>query len=523
MLLGVLLFAMGAVPGTAASRCAVGCRAVEDAELRARACGACVLANDRAAWVEALARASGTALRPRVDAALEAALHAPDWRICQAALSARAGVSVARALIDYVVREPDRGAWLAAHVAGERGQAARALEQEWAGEGRAGARAAAALHERASSVRAALEVELYEEDPLVRSEALRHASAYFEESPARVVLTALHTRPASADPAVAELLFDTLSDAKEPVGRVLAAEATPERAPEVDRLLAAYAARLDRTRAALHDADPLRREAAVADVGRLAPMSAPELTHALDDGDGRVRRMALRWLARGEGRTVGELVDLRVRANATPGPDAWLGALGESGAEDCGAIARALVGDLTVPAASRGAALTAWVSCDGARAWPHVRASLTDPAPEVRAGAVAASALLPRLPEAAEAAERAMRDPSAVVVAAAARAAGQPGQGRRIPKLLALLADDSPSVRLAAADALARIGRLECTPALARRLEEERDVTVRRGVVRALQRLGGGQAMVALGKAAQFDPDEGIRSAAREASSADAH
>jgi hypothetical protein len=517
----LLAAALAGTPAGAPSRCAQGCQSLTDPSIRARACAACVTAGDRAAWVRQLGRLSAQAVDPSgVDRALDEAFAQPDWQVRSAVLSVRAerrGVSDLTELAGYLGAHPGPGSVLAVHCSGARGESADRLAAALDGLGPVGRRARTALQSHAEEARAALELEIYDADPGVQKEALIHLAAYEGRSPAAVVLAAMDSRPAAGDAFAAKALELVSSEGSTPLGRAIALEATPSNQEPVNRLLAVLSRRLDAARPRLASADVQERIAAVAEVGRLAPFSAPELLQRVRDSDPRIRRGAARWLALGEGLTVSEWAEKRLRAEQAPGAGAWLKVLAESGERGCGQTATRLADDGQLSPALRGRALEALGECDGSQAWPRIQVSLTDPSPPVRSGAVAALKWLPLHPGARAAVEAALSDPEPEVAAAAARSAGIPGQQRMVPALSRMLAHPSPLVRAAAAEGLGAIGVPDAAMAMAARLKQESDPPVRLALISGLSALGTPAARAALRECASADTDLRVRAAAEHA------
>src|SRR5260370_11074268 len=92
------------------------------------------------------------------------------------------------------------------------------------------------------------------------------------------------------------------------------------------------------------------------------------------------------------------------------------------------------------------------------RAWLILQEGLTSNRAEKRANAVHALRLLPHNPRAQTMAENALTDPSPTVRAAAARALAPMGAGSSVPKLKAVRKDKEPAVVLAAARSLFLLG-----------------------------------------------------------------
>jgi HEAT repeat protein len=517
--LGLLACLLASTASGVASRCAEGCRTLTDSTLRARACAACVIAEDRAAWVTQLGRL-GAVDDAALALGLEQALSFPDWRVQRAALEVRAlkkGTRFLAELSDYLIGRPAEGCVLAIHVAGDRGDAMGPFTAALTAAGAPGPRAAAILQAHLAEARDALELEIYSEDVTAQREALSHLAKFEGSSPARVLLTAMKKRPAVGD-AIALQALAAVSDASgTPLGSAVVRIASPVDEAMVNRLFAVLSTQLDGVRPRLGSADPLERVSAVGEVGRYAPLSAPELRTALGDADGRVRRAAARWLARSENESVSELAARRAKAGDAPGADAWLRALAESADRGCRAAAGGLADDASVEPHIRGAALEALAECEGARAWTRIQQSLGDPEVEIRRGAVGALAWMPLKQEAQRAAVAALADGSPMVVAAAARAAAFPGQRRAIPALMKLLQHEAPEVRSAAAGALGQVGATEASVALGIRLRDEPDPGVRRALIHALASLGSPASLAVLDACSRSDGDAAVREEAEKA------
>jgi HEAT repeat protein len=520
---------LAATPAGTASRCMQGCQALSDPSLRARACAACVPAGDRAAWVRQLGRLGPSQAEPRsadgvktaeLDRALDEALAQPDWQVQSAALEVRArlrGTSELVELTRYILAGPEPAAVLAVHRSGARGETAAQLAASLGRLGPAGARAREVLRVHGGQARTSLELEIYDADRGIQREALQHLAAYLGATPVSVVLAAMRPRPEVGDVIAVQALDSLLAGGSTPLGLAVTREASPSNQPLVNRLLAVFAARIDAARPHLKSTSVQERLGAAAQLGPLAPLSSPELLQLVQDPDARIRRGAARWLALGQERTVSELAAENVRHGEAPGADTWMKVLAESGEKGCGETASRLADDPALGLALRGTALEALGRCDGPAAWPRIRAGLADAQPAIRRGAVAALTWMPFQPAARSAVEAALADAEPEVAAAAARAAGVPGQQRLIPVLSRMLSHPSPRVRAAAAEGLGGIGAPDAAMVLAARLKQEPDPSVRRAWVDALGVLGCPAALAALQECAAADNDPEVRAAAEHA------
>jgi HEAT repeat protein len=440
--------------------------------------------------------------------------------VWSAALEVRAqldGTSELVELAKYVLANPEASAVLVVHRSGARHETAGQLAKSLDGLGPAGFRARSVLQAHASEARVALELDIYDVDRALQQEALEHLAAYLDISPAAVVLAAMSSRPPAADGIAVQALESLLSVSSMPLGLAVTREASPNNQALINRLLAVFSARIDAARPLMKSADAQRRLSAIAEIGRLAPLSAPELLELLSDPDLRVRRAAARWLALGEGLSVRGLAERRIRAQEVPGPKAWMKVLADSGETGCGSTAVHFADDASLSPALRGDALEALGACEGPNAWRRIRKSLADPSPPLRRGAVAALIWMPLHPEARLAVEAALSDAEPEVGAAAARSAGIPGQQRLIPALSRMLAHPSPLVRSAAAEGLGAIGVADSAMAMAARLRLEPDPSVRRALIHALGALGSPAARASLQECAAADTDPQVRAEAEHA------
>ena len=526
LLLVLLLSAAGAhaqspasaPPPTAPAAWVRGClpaceRTVSDRTLRARVCNRCLFHGDaRGGWVKDLAKGS-----PFPTALLKEALGDPDWQVVReaaAALAKRQGRTMASVLSDHLAavkpKERDGACLTVARVGADR----KVSWKKWQ-RALSGAFSIAARCER--SVRTQLEVELYGLTPSEGREALLHLSALFGRTPTQVVLDAMRTRPEEADDAAAKVLLEHAARGGPPVGLALLRAATEENAPYVNRLVARYMAQLEARAKAPKPTESLARRTAVTELGRYAPLSAPELEGYLWDADLPVRLAAARALAAGEGRTLGEAVRARV---LTPGPKPlpaeaqarWVDLLGAKGGRECregplSEIARADV----APQEVRTAAVVAYAGCAGSRARPLVQGALSDEAPSVRAGGVLAQAELGPLTRTREVVAQALIDGSPLVRKAACEAVGQRRLGDLAEPVSQNLEAEEATLRRAAVEALGLLQERAYAGAVARRLGEDPDREVRLASVTALSRMGGPRAAAALSEARSRDAESRVR------------
>lgn len=120
-----------------------------------------------------------------------------------------------------------------------------------------------------------------------------------------------------------------------------------------------------------------------------------------------------------------------------------------------------------------------------------------------------------RDPRSTVALEKALTDPEELVAQTAAISLGQIRETRSLNSLIEALGD--PRVRVSStAAATIRLFGSEAAVGLARSLELSGNVAIRLHVVRLLGELGGVESMRALRKAAQADPDVGVRGEAEQ-------
>ena len=521
--LGLLLLAPAAraQPRSAGAACRESCeRYVRDARLRANACKVCLLgAADRGGWVEAL-------LAQQPDAkVLAPLLEDADWALRWASVRAQAkarGATEATWLAGWVAQAQGeallKACETALHAAGARKETAGAL---LARGGAQGPPAAARCWAQKDALRARVQKGLFAQEGWAQREALLHLAAFLEVPPARVALDAVKASDPLGDELLAQLLLWLASEGGPPAGAGLLAVARPDEGPAVDRLLARWAPRVDRERARLaseHEAD---RRDAVAALAALGPLGARELEGALQDPSPRVAVAAARGLARGEGRTLAALVDQRLSPEGGASEQAqvtWVELLGRAQEPGCHARLGQVLSDARHADAVRAAAARALAHCGDKGALAALRPALAAPQPVVRAGAVEALGLLPRAGEAPSLVATALKDPEPQVQAAAARAAGELRLGPRALDLAGLLESGAPPVRLAAAQALAKLAAPAASSALARALAQDTDAAVREACALALAEVPPTTAALeALTRAAGADPERKVKLAAAAA------
>lgn len=486
--------ALAALVFVVVSGCKEAClKHVSDARLRATVCGRCFTEGDRAAWAEAIVTQSPSSL--------PGLLTDDDWAVRWAALRAQArrdAVTEAHALADWVDKEGSlKPCATALHVAGARRETVAALLPP-ASAGR--------CWEKRSALKTQVELDLYSTDAATRAEALAHLAAFFEQRPARVVLEAMKSRGPETD-ALSAL---ALREGPAPAGKaLLEVPKTEPDTPLVNRLLAVFSHDIDTLRPTLKSPEVNTRREAIRALAELAPLSAPELTLALEDPDGANRRAAAQALARGEGETVSGLAKKKMTAR-------WLALAGASGEPACAELLETAVADEAVQEDVRAAALPALADCEGARAIEHIAAVMQAQQPLVRAGAADAFGALPRAPKSGSRLAVLLNDKDARVLESAARAAGAVRHKPLLPRLVELLDHPAPAVRREAALALGAMEATQVVPKLARALGEDDDASVRVACAKALGDLGGSGGIGALVSAADSDKDSKVKFVAAE-------
>ncbi len=493
------------------SRCRESClRHVRARADQSRLCGRCFADADRGGW----------AARLQDDASIASALRDGDWAVrwgAIRAMAARRGVTETRQLAEYVVKAGSAdeltACITAARVAASKGQTTAELLVKG---GQSGPAAAARVWKRRSDIRQALELELYGLTRSERAEALRHLATFLSEKPVRVALRAMASRPKESDGIVADLLVELSESGGPPAGALLLEGATPADAPYVDRVLEVYAARIDQHRKALAEGDGLEKREAVAALGHLAPLSAPELESVLADPEPSLRLAAAAALARGERKSVAELAQAKLASNA---PDRskmlWLELLGGSGDRGCQKVLERAASDERLSAALRGHAVAQLGACAKERALSRLEQALEDPRPELRVGAVAALQSIPRSVHAERLAEKALHDSDATVVATALATVAWQRQRVLSRRVAGFLDHPEPALRAAAALALGSIGSSEHVRPLVERLESDASPEVRNAAASSLGSLGGPFVISPLSEAAARDSDASVRHSAR--------
>lgn len=484
------------------SRCWAACeRNVSDARTRASACTACLThPQDPAAWLP---------LAPTPSAKL---LTDPDWQVRWAGVeqAAEKGEGPGKPLSAWLARatgaELTTACVTATHAAGRAKQTLSELL------GRDVKRCEA----QTAAVTQQLQTELYDESMTVRLDALKHASAAWGRTPARVVLDAVPTHPPAFDGLVLDLLHEWASETPQSAPSMLLSEAKEADVATMNRLLAVLSRRADEARASLAATkDALERKEAMVKLVGLSPLTEPDLLVGLLDVDPVVRRSAVHGLKRGFGGTVAQAAQRflsKEHAATWEQQRALLEFMGDAGEPECAAQALAFWRDATLEARLRRASLRVTASCGWAAAKPEVDRVLRDTsAPEDVAAAVAALAYAPNHPQTWERLERALANPAAEVRARACDAAGHHRWRLGLNRILPLAKDASPEVRLAALRSLNELDAPALDLLLVAGLQGDGDAQVRAFCAGALGEYGGPRGLAALDAAARNDPDANVK------------
>jgi len=318
-------------------------------------CDRCLGATEVAAWTESYRR------KPMPEAVAESALQDPLWEVRWGVLRARAraqSVAPAGVLAGYLRSQPRQGQAEACVVAA----GAAALEE---GEVLRTARKLCAPHRE--EVREAIEPQLYAPREAAQEEALRQLLLLLEEGAGSVVLRAMKGRPAELDELPAGLLL-RVSTPDYPVGKLLLQDASETTAPEVNRLLAVYARRLDALRPGLKHPKTEERWEAIRQLARLLPLSAPELEGCLEDPEVSVRHSAGWALAQANGRSLAEEILARVPEwEQKKVPELrqarWVELVGHGQRSGCGRLLEKVARNRKLSPEVRGAALGVMGAC----------------------------------------------------------------------------------------------------------------------------------------------------------------
>ncbi len=404
---------------TPSERCRAACeRSLHSPVDREQICSTCVLNPAPASWLE---RARPLPQAARFDA---------DWRIRVAwftETSDRSQQTVEQALQSALVSQPQ----------------SRTLDCDaavrWAGlKGRPFASVFTSTAKNSvrslctpvlKAVRDTLEFDMFNGTRELGLEALQLGSMGLGLTPARLVLDVLNERPTLSAERGAELLTGLVASGGEPAGLALLREARATDTGSVNRLLEVYSRVRDRERPQLSSASTDVRREAIVTLGALAPLSAPELSQALNDSSAELRIRAAQALAAGEGRTLGAAVKARFETGAKAQPAerrVWLQVLEKGDPAECAAVSRTLVRDATQADVVRAQALVTHSAC----------AAMDDPQ---------------LLVDAAQSRVAALR----VAVAQAVNA--QPGGGPWVSLLEPLLGDTSSEVLSAALTTVANL------------------------------------------------------------------
>jgi hypothetical protein len=351
-------------------------------------------------------------------------------------------------------------------------------------------------------------------------EGLQGAAAGRGVGSARVVLDALTRRPKEADEVLARLLVSNAERGGPPVGLSLLRDATAADAPQVDRLLAVYAAMRDQNRPLLASTEKEARRQAVAQLAPLAPLSLSELSLALGDAQASIRMAAARAIARGEGRSVTEAAEARLsgQTKATAAEKRrWLTLLADVDDPACATLTRRTWRDETQPDAVRAEALVSLAGCARRQAMVDLTAAMTTGNVTLQSGVMRAVLLLPREPGVLPLVEGALASTADEVLAGAATAVGAHRLTTLAARVDPLTAHQSGLVRAEALRALSSLEPRASQPRLISALGQDPDVQVRVAAAGLLSEAGGPLAVSALAKASRQDPDGRVKMAAVDA------
>lgn len=499
-----------AQPRGAPARCAEACnRLVTDKRKQALVCGRCLTDSERGAWVVRLADFS-----PDTEE-LKPIFNDADWQVRWGAVRALAkvrGFDEQRQLATWVVEGKGQLPCLTlVHLAGSKAKDPSVLLE---GTGPMGPTAAAICSRMKEPIRQAMEVEMYSGDAVVQREALQHLQVVMQESPARVVLHAMQTRPPETDDLSAKLLLDDAESKGSAAGGTLLAAAKPDDKARVDRLLAVFSQLLDVQRPKLKAETPEDRREAVHQLALLAPLSERDLEPALDDPDQKVSRAAARGIARGQNKTIPAYVQAKLESKeklAAALKVKWITFAGMSNDDDCLPVLTRLAEDSKQEETVRTASIAAIGPCAGPKAMPALLPFFDGPGWS-RAGAMEALAAVPRSSDAGKWATKGVKDSDPLVQAAAVRSAGPlllTAQASFIHDLLTLSPHEK--VRAAAASSLVELGGNSASGPLCVALKKDPSAEVRQAAAEALGKLGGNEALATLEAAAKGDTNQKVK------------
>lgn len=349
-------------------------------------------------------------------------------------------------------------------------------------------------------------------------EAMVNTAVARKSGPARVVLD-LMTVVSAADETLAMVLVTHAERGGPPVGLALLRDATEHDAAQVNRLLAVYSTLRDKHRSLLTSSDKDARLQGVRALAPLAPLSAPELSVMVHDGQAAVRMSAARAIARGEGRSVTQAARARL-SGETPATATekrrWLTLLSDVDDPECVELTRRTWTDETQPDAVRADALVSLAGCARAQALPDLTRAMETPNVTLQAGVMRATLMLPREPAVVPLVERALGSTDDTVLSTACEALGAHRLSPLTPRLTPLFDHQAPSVRLEALRALHQLDARKAQPLAIARLKQDQDPTVREGAARLLGESGGPLAVSALASASKTDADDRVKLAASE-------
>ncbi len=448
----------------------------------------------------------------------QGALGDDDWVVRWGALRLEASLQgstlpkrLSKAIVASSGAERVRACLTAVHAAAEEEQPLRTFLATSNTGTPAALRACQALE---GPIRRSLEVSFFSLEHVEGPEAVLHASIAFGLAPARLLLDAMRTRPEAIDRQAADLLLVASMHLKEPAGRALLDQARAPDAPQVNRLLAYYAAQRDEVRPKLSAKTVEARREAVEQLAWLAPLSDAELFEALADEAPLVRRAAAAALARGEGRSVEDSVRARLSGDPLTKEAhlaAWLLALRELSATDCTEVGLQAWRDLTQPELVRVTGLDVATACHPERTVDDLRLALQSPRHVDQLGAMRALVWAPHNAENAGGIERGLTSPAPDVVAAALRAVAAHRLSALIGRVDLARVSASPEVRGEALLTLAQLLPLSARTRAGEALLHDDDEQVRVAAAKALAVVGGPQAISALTKARNDDPSTRVK------------
>ncbi|MEW5739978.1 MAG: HEAT repeat domain-containing protein [Myxococcota bacterium] len=203
-------------------------------------------------------------------------------------------------------------------------------------------------------------------------------------------------------------------------------------------------------------------------------------------------------------------------AVAVPQRLAWLELLSDASAPGCADVALRAWEQLDAPVRVRGAALSTAAACDWAQARAAVETAAASKDPGERAAAAWAAARGPTTPRTIALSTEALASNDAEVVAAGLSGVARHRQKALAPRAVALTAHQAAQVRAEALRALATLDPGQCRAKAVAALDRDESAEVRKAAALALAGVGGPQAVGALDRAARNDTDPSVKLAAAD-------